>query len=170
MRSGIWHSGCRLMPAALAEQQAGGDHIAGEAERELAECDRKLASHRAALEAGADPALIATWTADVQRRRDSVAARLRARSTPGSARLGPAQIADLVSALGGMLAVLRRAEAADKCEVYRQLGLSVAYHHDDRTALAQVLPRIPVGVMDVSEGGLDHYVHGLRQQVRLTVA
>ena len=67
---------------ALAEQQAGDDHVVGEAERQLAECDRKLASHRAALEAGADPALIAAWTADVQRRRDSISARLQARSTP----------------------------------------------------------------------------------------
>jgi hypothetical protein len=68
----------------------------------------------------------------------------------------PAQIVDLVSALGGMLAVHRRAEADDKCDVYRRLGLSVVYRHKDRTALAQVRPRIPVGLMDVSEGGLAH--------------
>lgn len=68
----------------------------------------------------------------------------------------PAQIVDLVSALGGMLEVLRRAEADNKCDVHRQLGLSVVYRHEDRTSLAQVRPRIPVGVMDVSEGGLVH--------------
>jgi hypothetical protein len=140
----------------LAEQQAGADLVLGEVGRELAECDRKLASHRAALEAGVDPALIATWTAEIQRRRAGVAAQLQTRSSPHPARLRPAEIADLVSAFGGMLEVLRRAEAADKCEVYRQLGLSVVYRHQNRTAVAQVRPRIPVGVMDVSEGGLAH--------------
>ena len=68
----------------------------------------------------------------------------------------PAPIVDLVSALGGMLAVRRRAAADDKCDVYRQLGLSVVYGHKDRTAVAQVRPRISVGVMEVSEGGLVH--------------
>ena len=68
----------------------------------------------------------------------------------------PAPIVDLVSALGGMLAVRRRAAADDKCDVYRQLGLSVVYGHKDRTAVAQVRPRIPMSLMDVSEGGLAH--------------
>ncbi|WP_406470539.1 hypothetical protein [Streptomyces sp. NBC_01615] len=30
------------------------------------ECNHKLARHRTALEAGADPATIATWTREVQ--------------------------------------------------------------------------------------------------------
>jgi hypothetical protein len=68
----------------------------------------------------------------------------------------PAQIVDLVSALGGMLAVGRRAAADDKCDVYRRPGLSVVYGHKYRTAVAQVRPRISVGVMEVSEGGLVH--------------
>ena len=99
---------------------------------------------------------IAAWTADAQRRRDAISARLQVRSTPRSTRTRPAQIVDLVSALGGVLEVLRRAGADDKCDVYRQLGLSVVYRHEDRTALAQVRPRTPVDVVDVSEGGLAH--------------
>jgi site-specific DNA recombinase len=35
------------------------------ARRAIAECDRKLARHRAALEAGADPALVAAWSTQV---------------------------------------------------------------------------------------------------------
>lgn len=40
-----------------------------DARRVLADCERKLTRHRAALEAGADPALVAAWSREVQRER-----------------------------------------------------------------------------------------------------
>jgi len=54
---------------------------------------RKLARHRAALEAGADSALVA-WSTQMQQ----------------------------VDTLGGLLNVLRHADPADKAEVYRELA------------------------------------------------
>lgn len=58
---------------ALAELDAepAVDTAAEAARRELAECDRILARHRAALEAGADPLMVAEWTRDVRRRREA---------------------------------------------------------------------------------------------------
>jgi hypothetical protein len=35
-------------------------------QRVLADCDRKLGRHRAALEAGADPTLVTAWIAEVR--------------------------------------------------------------------------------------------------------
>jgi hypothetical protein len=78
------------------------------ARRAIAEGDRKLARHRAALEAGADP--------------------------------------------------------ADKAEVYRELGIRLTYHHTEHTVLAETRPTSSVGVVSVSEGGLDHYAHVLHQR------
>jgi hypothetical protein len=46
------------------------------ARRAMAECERKLARHRAALEAGADPALVVAWSREVQRQRTVAEARL----------------------------------------------------------------------------------------------
>ncbi len=46
------------------------------AQRLLDECDAKLARHWAALEAGADPAVVTGWIADVQQERARAAALL----------------------------------------------------------------------------------------------
>ncbi len=46
------------------------------AQRAIAECDRKLARHRAALEAGADPALVVAWSHQVHQQRMIAEARL----------------------------------------------------------------------------------------------
>jgi site-specific DNA recombinase len=54
------------------------DPVVDAAHRRLTECDRKLARHRAALEAGAGPLLVAEWTNDVQRVRETAQAALDA--------------------------------------------------------------------------------------------
>ncbi len=66
------------LAVALAEidDEPAVDVAAEAARRELAECDRLLARHRAALEAGADPQMVAEWTRDVRRRRSAAKAGL----------------------------------------------------------------------------------------------
>jgi site-specific DNA recombinase len=63
----------------LAQAQGGGlpDPAVEQARREIADCDAKLRQHRAALEAGADPAVIARWMTETQARRMEAEARLR---------------------------------------------------------------------------------------------
>ena len=61
----------RALPQTVRElqdaQDAGGEHAATEqARRDIADCDAKLRAHRAALEAGAYPAIVAGWMAEVQ--------------------------------------------------------------------------------------------------------
>ncbi|WP_322749687.1 MULTISPECIES: recombinase family protein [unclassified Frankia] len=125
----------------------------------IADCDRKLARHRAALEAGADPVIVPGWIADVQAERATVIAALdrRGKATPPQTRLTRQQIRDLVDGLGGLLAILHEADPADKAEVYRELGLKLTYDHETETIMAEASPRSSVCVVSVSEGDSNHY-------------
>jgi len=147
---------------ALKEAQPAEDIAAEAVHRTIAECDRKLARHRVALEAGADPALMAAWTREVQAQRAVAEARLsQLQNQRGSHhRMSRKEIGALVNALGGLLSVLQEADAADKAEVYRQLGLRLTYDHENRTVLAESRPAPTVGVVVVSEGGLEPLPHG----------
>jgi site-specific DNA recombinase len=142
---------------ALEQAQPDTDVRMEAARRELEECDRKLTRHRAALEAGADPALVAAWSREVQAQRVTAAAKLaRLEEQRGSSRrMSREEIRTLVDALGGLLSVLRRADPEDKGEVYRQLGLHLSYDHERQTVLAETRPAPSMCLMDVSEGGLE---------------
>ncbi len=124
----------------------------------IADCDRKLARHRAALEAGADPTLVTVWIADVQAEQANALAALQ-RVAPSQVtprrRLTRQKITELVNGLGGLLAALHDADPIDKAEVYRQLGLRLTYDHETETVLAEATPRSSVDLVYVSEGGLE---------------
>ncbi|MFI9379541.1 recombinase family protein [Kutzneria sp. NPDC052558] len=143
--------------AALEAAQPDAEPAREEIRRGLVACDRKLARHRAAVEAGADPTLVATWTREVQRERAVLEAKLAACGGPaaGGRRMSSEEIRALVDAFGGLLAVLGRAEPEDKLEVYRQLGVKLTYNHEKRVIMAEIQPQPPVCVLDVSEGGLE---------------
>jgi hypothetical protein len=48
------------------------------------------------------------------------------------------EIASVVTALSDLLTVLRRADPADKAEIYTQLGLRLTYQPSARTVRAEV--------------------------------
>ena len=128
------------------------------ARRAIAECERKLTRHRAALEAGADPALVAAWSQEVQQQRTIAEARLATLATNYGAnrRMSRDEIRAIVDTLSGLLDALRHADPADKAEVYRELGVCLTYNHTERTVLAETRPTSSVCVVFVSEGGLAH--------------
>jgi site-specific DNA recombinase len=141
--------------AVMENAQPTTDGRADALRRTITECDRKLARHRAVAEAGRDPALVATWSREVQAEKAAAQARLaRLGSNESARRMSRDEIRALVDALGGLMSVLRSADPADVAEVYRQLGLTLTYDHETRTVLAEVQPA-PVGVVCVSEGGLE---------------
>ncbi|MFL6147499.1 MAG: zinc ribbon domain-containing protein [Pseudonocardiaceae bacterium] len=125
--------------------------------RTIAECERKLARHRAALEAGTDPALVVAWSREAQRQRTVAEARLANLTSHHSAnrRMSREDIHAMVDTLGGLLNALRHADPADKTEVYRELGVRLTYNHTEHTILAETRPS-SVCVASVSEGGLAH--------------
>lgn len=100
------------------------------AAKAIEECDRVLERHRSALEAGADPKLVATWMAETQARRAEAAARIKVR--PPQQRMTKDQIRDLVERVGNIRSVLAAADTDRKAEVYRQLQLHATYHPGKR--------------------------------------
>jgi DNA invertase Pin-like site-specific DNA recombinase len=108
----------------------------------VAAYDAKLARYRAALDAGADPAVVAGWIADAQAAR-SRAEQQRPDPAPAgtteiSSQLSEEEINTIVEELGDIVAVLRDAEPEHKLDVYRNLGLHLTYHPETRTVRASV--------------------------------
>jgi site-specific DNA recombinase len=122
----------------------------------LTDCNTKLARHRAALEAGADPTIVTGWIAEVEADRREAMTALN-RPTPRPARrMTREQIRDLVTSLGEIIGVLREADPADRAEVYQQLGLHLTYHPDSRSSAYGHNPtRTNMGNWLVSEGGAE---------------
>jgi site-specific DNA recombinase len=124
----------------LAHAQDDGlaDAVVEQARREIAACDAKLRQHRAALEAGADPAVIARWMTETQAQRSGAQARLR----PGNMRqpMTTGQIAALIAQMGDIPAVLASAAPYDRAELYSQLGLTMTY--DPSALKVQVAVRL----------------------------
>lgn len=123
----------------------------------LEEYDRKLARHRAALEAGADPVLVTEWIQEVQRERQLAEAQIDAsgRDSPTRRRMTRTEITEVVEHLGGLTRILRTSDARDKRPVYQQLGLKLTYNHEKRMVAVESQPRPSVGVLVVSGGGLE---------------
>jgi site-specific DNA recombinase len=123
----------------------------------LEECDRKLARHRAALEAGADPVLVAAWSREVQAERSTAQNQLNSLGTSGapSRRMTKDEIRALVDTLGGLLKILDEADPRNKLEVYRRLGLRLTYDHEKGNVLAETRPPPGMCVVSVSEAGLE---------------
>jgi site-specific DNA recombinase len=119
-----------------AQQLYQASPVADAARAAIAACDTKLKQYRAALDAGADPTLVAGWITQTQAERAHAEADLRTLQTPGRCRMSQTEIANLVQALGDIVTVLHDADPADKAEVYRQLGLRLTYHTETQTVRA----------------------------------
>ena len=107
----------------------------------IAECDAKLARYRAALDAGADPGVVAGWIAETQAEREHAE---RHQHTPVEektnvpARYSEKQIIAVVEELGDLVAALLNAQPEHKLEVYRSLGLHLSYDPETQTVRASV--------------------------------
>jgi DNA invertase Pin-like site-specific DNA recombinase len=117
------------------------EHIAQQASIGLAACDKKLAGYRAALDAGADPAVVTTWITQTQNERRRIeglfAATSRSESRP---RLTRDQITSIVQQVGELTTVLAEADPTNRAEVYRQLGLRLTYHPEQQKVRVQAQP------------------------------
>ncbi|MEU1498740.1 hypothetical protein [Streptomyces sp. NPDC005732] len=111
--------------AMLQTRQAGPrkDSEVEEVRRALAAIERRLAKHRAALDAGADPTVVAGWITEAQRERVLAAHRLTRRSTHAAHPLTGEELRDIVAELGNMKGWLLHADPSRKEELYRELGL-----------------------------------------------
>jgi len=114
------------------------DAVTAEERREIADCEAKLRQHRAALEAGADPAIVTGWMAETQARR--AAAEARTRPGPQRLRLSRGEITRHIAAIGDVTGVLATGNLADKATLYGQLGLSLTYQQAAMTVTVKARP------------------------------
>ncbi|WP_347405342.1 zinc ribbon domain-containing protein [Asanoa sp. WMMD1127] len=87
----------------------------------VADCDAKLARYRRALDAGADPAVVASWIAETQADREQALERRTgpAREATNKVDLPNAEeITSIVEELGDLVSALREAEPEHKLDVY----------------------------------------------------
>jgi site-specific DNA recombinase len=107
-----------------------------EVARKIAKCDRKLTQYRAALDAGASPATVATWIAETEAEKASYELGVR-KAAPGR-RMSEEEITAIVDKFAELAQVLRDADPNDKAEIFRQLGLKLTYHPGRQLVKAQV--------------------------------
>ena len=120
-------------------------------QRKIADCDAKLAQYRAALDAGASPATVAAWIAEIEAERATYTLGMR-RSEPRPRRMTEAEIRAIVDKLADIAGVLRDAEPDDKAEIFRQLGLKLTYNPGRRLVQVTVEP-VQYGFFDSVRGG-----------------
>jgi site-specific DNA recombinase len=139
---------------ALVDAQPG-DELRGSGQEEaagkIAECDRKLAQYRAALDAGASPATVAGWIVETEaeKARYEVGRRQVAKAHK---RMTEQEIRSIVDKLADIARVLSGADADDKSEIFRRLGLKLTYHPGRRVVEAKIEPA-SYGFFDGVRGG-----------------
>jgi hypothetical protein len=129
--------------------------VQAEVRRQVVDADRKLARHRAALEAGADPAVVTAWIREVQAAKAEAEAQLRRLSQSPARTLDRDELVQITRALGDMVRVLADADPARKAKIYAGLGLRLTYHPDKRKVLVGQASAPVIGQQFVSEGGLE---------------
>jgi site-specific DNA recombinase len=117
----------------------------------LGECEARLARYRAALEAGANPSVVADWIREVTQERARAEREIRSARRAGlwSAK----DIRQHLSDLGNPVDRLKNAAPDLKAALYASLGLDLVFEPAKRqVAVEMALSR---GVQTVSEGGFE---------------
>ncbi|MGW4817502.1 recombinase family protein [Streptomyces sp. NPDC004227] len=107
-----------------------------QARQAIKECERRLTRYQAALEAGADPAVVTQWINEAQRDKDAAQTKLDA--LPAATRktespLTGDQIQAITERLGDIAQRIQAADADKKGPLYEALGITIAYDNATRT-------------------------------------
>jgi site-specific DNA recombinase len=123
------------------------------ARQAISESEAKMDRYRAAIDAGGDLQEITEWINAAKAERLQAEAILRSR-TPAPRRMTAQEIKIIVAQLGSLAAIIRKADPADKAEIYKGLSLMLIYQPTSGTihAKAQVSPEAQ-GVMVGVRGG-----------------
>jgi len=138
---------------AMADAQDHGETAARAvaARATIADCDRRLANYREALDLGGPTSTIVGWMAEVEAER--LAAEHELGLTIPKAPLTRSQIKAIVVSLKDHLRMLAEADPAAKAELYANLGVRLTYHPDRQTVSVEAdLSHVD---KSVSEGGLE---------------
>ena len=109
------HTTIDAIASALSTDASLANTVMDEARRVAQQVEQQLVRYRAALDAGADPAVVAGWIADAQVRRSRAERVLRGSHAPR--RMGRDQIETVIRGLGDLFETRRSADPADKAEI-----------------------------------------------------
>ena len=124
------------------------------ARRTIEDCNTKLTRYRAALDTGADPAVVTSWIAQTQAEKTTAERALRETRQDREQALKREHISDLVETLGDVVTALAQTAPADKADLYHQLGLRLTYQAAANTVQADLkIDEAYRGVMDRVRGG-----------------
>ena len=102
-------------------------------------CDRKLERYRQALEAGADPVLVAGWIKQATKERAGAESRLREAELMASQTITAFQLRAEIEAIGGLLRLLESSDPQLKARFYDEVGLEGVYDPEAQAVEACVL-------------------------------
>ncbi|MEW1778722.1 recombinase family protein [Streptomyces sp. NPDC086777] len=117
-----------------------------QARQAIKDCERRLSRYQAALEAGADPAVVTQWINAAQQ--DKEAAQQKLDALPALTRkkqspLDAQQIREITDSLGDIAQRIHTADADKKGPLYEALGITISYEHAKRTATVRSRPSSP---------------------------
>ena len=124
--------------AAASEPDEGAVARREAARRKIADCDHRLGRYRAALEAGADPIVVAGWMTEVRGER-LVAERELGTAVPAE-KMTRAEVKALVAGLRDVVTALAQAAPADKAAIYSELGIRLIYNPETGRVLVEARP------------------------------
>ncbi|MGW1159441.1 recombinase family protein [Streptomyces sp. NPDC002519] len=129
-----------------------------QARKTVKECERRLARYQAALEAGADPAVVTQWINEAQA--DKEAARKRLDAPPAAARkketpLTAGQIGEITERLGDIAQRVHAVGAEKKGPLYEALGITISYEHAGRAATVRSRPSSAYRYSECPRGDLN---------------
>ncbi|WP_431985003.1 recombinase family protein [Streptomyces qinglanensis] len=144
----------RKLHAAQQKQQASPD--LAEARQKLADCERRLAGYRAALDAGSDPALVGQWINETQQDKSAVEQRLRSaqRRRPQDI-ASEAELETMIRTLGDMKDRLLAADPAEKRPIYEAFGLALTYDERRQAVTVESRPAAACAYGACREGDLN---------------
>ena len=108
------------------------------AKRTIDDCNRRMARYRSALDAGGDPQEIGNWMAETRAERLKAEGKLRAITRKRE--ITEKEITEMIPRLAEMIEVLKKADPADRNDLYTQMGLRLVYDPLDRVVAAEARP------------------------------
>jgi site-specific DNA recombinase len=134
---------CHRLAAAHTHPAGHADAGLRATQQVLADCQRKLARHRAALEAGGDPTVINQWIAETiqqQRHAQHALDQLRAANASQQQVVDPGMVGALLEELGDLAAGLDLADPEQRALFYEEMGISGLYQPANRIVLITAEP------------------------------
>ncbi len=129
---------CEAMESA-GEVDPGAEAKAEAARRRIADCDARLVRYRSALDAGADPVVVAGWVKEVEAERKA-AQRSLSGPDDGPTAFTRDQLRELVLEVGDAVAMLEHADPTMKSELYDELGLHLTYKPEEQLVVVESRP------------------------------